>query len=90
MATNKICHYCKVAPAVTRDHIIPKSKGGPKLVWNIVRACQRCNREKADKWPTCTCPKCKKAIWLFAAMLMKGETGIGPVTEPVPDYQRVR
>ena len=67
-----LCHYCKVAPGSTRDHIIPKSRGGPTARWNIVAACSRCNHRKANKWPECTCQKCKQAVWRYDA-LMRGE-----------------
>jgi 5-methylcytosine-specific restriction endonuclease McrA len=54
------CHYCG-RPATSWDHIVPKSKGGPGTKDNLVEACQPCNRFKADKAPTCLCPKCRKA-----------------------------
>lgn len=33
----------------TRDHIIPKSKGGPDVLENMQPACERCNRLKNDR-----------------------------------------
>lgn len=33
---------------VTRDHQLPKSRGGTKDPQNLVIACERCNREKAN------------------------------------------
>jgi len=44
------CHYCGKLVAIsriTRDHKIPKSKGGIGKE-NIVPACRSCNTEKAD------------------------------------------
>lgn len=47
------CAYCKreliayTATHPTRDHIMPKSKGGRKTVW----ACKLCNGVKADMLP---------------------------------------
>lgn len=56
------CHYCGVAPGVTADHVIPKSRGGTNNPWNLVPACVRCNQAKADLVPTCQCPFCQDAI----------------------------
>lgn len=48
------CQYCGVKQhprELTLDHVIPESKGG-KWSWeNLVTACQKCNRRKADKTP---------------------------------------
>lgn len=35
----------------TKDHIIPKSKGGPSKLSNYQTMCTRCNRAKSDKMP---------------------------------------
>lgn len=34
---------------MTRDHILPKSKGGPETLENMQTMCTRCNCKKADK-----------------------------------------
>jgi 5-methylcytosine-specific restriction endonuclease McrA len=66
------CHYCgqyfdptdkHLRP--TRDHIIPRAKGGPDAAWNECRACARCNTKKKDDWPTCPCIKCRTATKIF-------------------------
>lgn len=55
-----LCHYCqcilnfdgpssKNKSYATKDHIIPKSKGGTHDPENIVIACQKCNHLKANK-----------------------------------------
>lgn len=36
----------------TKDHIIPKSKGGLSAIWNYQLMCESCNMEKADTLPT--------------------------------------
>ena len=49
-----VCMYCG-EPAreseLTRDHIVPTSRGG-KDVWNnVVAACKRCNQRKGNRLP---------------------------------------
>jgi 5-methylcytosine-specific restriction endonuclease McrA len=36
---------------MTRDHIIPRSKGGSEGIENMQTMCSRCNGKKADKLP---------------------------------------
>lgn len=36
---------------MTRDHIIPKSKGGPNTLDNLQTMCSPCNSKKGDKLP---------------------------------------
>lgn len=48
------CFYCGKSLSwdeKTIDHVIPKSKGGPHRVWNLVLACRTCNQVKADSDP---------------------------------------
>lgn len=47
-----ICMYCGdkfKRQLLTRDHIMPLSKGGPNRWENCVTACKHCNGKKADK-----------------------------------------
>jgi hypothetical protein len=68
------CHYCKVklycqlcfpvqgvrhARPITRDHIIPKSRGG-KGGKNLIGSCFPCNQDKADRMPEEPKPAKKK------------------------------
>lgn len=49
------CFYCTkdlTWEEKTIDHVIPRSKGGPHRVWNLVLACLQCNQEKDDNDPT--------------------------------------
>jgi hypothetical protein len=49
-----VCQYChkdiKFSLA-TKDHLLPKSKGGADYDQNIVLACKKCNNKKASKFP---------------------------------------
>jgi len=36
---------------LTRDHIIPRSRGGKDVWTNVATACQRCNHAKGAKTP---------------------------------------
>lgn len=51
---NHICLYCgqTFSPAqLTRDHIIPRSRGGEDRWTNVVTACARCNHAKGARTP---------------------------------------
>ncbi|MCC7316479.1 MAG: HNH endonuclease [Planctomycetes bacterium] len=48
------CQYCGGTPgrsALTIDHVVPRSRGGPKRWENLVAACARCNRRKGGRLP---------------------------------------
>ncbi len=42
------CWYCGSEEALTRDHILPLSKGAPDCADNIALACRRCNSSKGN------------------------------------------
>jgi 5-methylcytosine-specific restriction endonuclease McrA len=44
------CAYCGAA-AASIDHVVPRSRGGRHTWENVVAACHRCNRIKADRTP---------------------------------------
>lgn len=44
------CRYCG-DPAMTVDHLIPRSRGGTNSQVNLVAACSPCNEFKADRTP---------------------------------------
>lgn len=49
-----LCMYCGHKfndAALTRDHIIPVSKGGRDRWSNVVTACRHCNTRKGDRTP---------------------------------------
>lgn len=49
------CFYCQCQltwKEKTIDHVIPKSKGGPHRLWNLVISCLACNQAKGDSEPS--------------------------------------
>lgn len=49
-----VCQYClKKIPytQATRDHLLPRSKGGGNHDDNIVLSCKKCNTKKSNKFP---------------------------------------
>jgi hypothetical protein len=49
-----LCAYCGdilSGARLTRDHIIPFSKGGKDTWMNVVTACRPCNEKKSDRTP---------------------------------------
>ncbi len=55
-----LCLYCGKqfdSQQLTRDHVIPTSKGGTDSWTNLVTACRRCNQRKSDRTPeACNMP----------------------------------
>lgn len=46
------CAYCGCKLSLrttTREHVVPRSKGGADTLLNVVAACNACNGEKADR-----------------------------------------
>lgn len=48
---NYLCAYCGVKDPRTKDHVIPKSRGGSDDLSNLVWACNRCNSKKGARTP---------------------------------------
>ena len=46
---NAVCSCCGLAGRLTKDHIVPKSRGGKSDKGNIQLLCAHCNRVKADR-----------------------------------------
>jgi 5-methylcytosine-specific restriction endonuclease McrA len=47
-----LCAYCSARltkRSVTRDHVVPQSRGGPSTPDNLVPCCGPCNRQKSNK-----------------------------------------
>ena len=44
-----VCIYCGEKRALTLEHILPRSRGGPDVADNAVFVCQTCNSSKGDK-----------------------------------------
>ena len=53
----RFCRYCSVLltksgpTKATKDHVVPRSKGGSNARYNIVMACYACNQAKDDSIP---------------------------------------
>jgi hypothetical protein len=50
----QICAYCGTMLSIsklTRDHIVPFSRGGKDTWMNVVTACRGCNEKKSDRTP---------------------------------------
>lgn len=61
------CHYCGERGGATTDHIVPMALGGPASdPRNFVRACLKCNNQKAATMTDCYCRTCAAAVALFA------------------------
>ena len=48
------CRYCGTAvtnETANIDHRIPWRHGGPTRLWNLVTACQPCNKDKSNRNP---------------------------------------
>ncbi len=48
---NNCCAYCGSAGKLTRDHVVPLSRGGLHQPDNIVPACKSCNSGKNNRLP---------------------------------------
>lgn len=47
------CAYCgDTAGPFHKDHVVPRSRGGPDTPANLVNACVKCNTEKGDRLPS--------------------------------------
>lgn len=48
------CQYCGLRISMrtgTRDHVLPRSRGGRDVLSNVVTACHGCNAAKGDRTP---------------------------------------
>lgn len=64
------CHYCRSARGETKDHIVPKKRGGGDIN-NIVRACADCNSRKGHKMPVCDCETCWNAVIVWQQAMLE-------------------
>lgn len=48
-----VCIYCnEPIDTAHRDHVVPRSRGGPDTAANIVVCCAKCNQAKGDQLPS--------------------------------------
>lgn len=45
------CVNCGSPEELTLDHIVPKSKGGPRIFENLQTMCRTCNQRKGNRLP---------------------------------------
>lgn len=61
------CLWCgrpfSVLVPATRDHVVPRVKGGPSWVENEVAACRRCNGERGHQAPVAWFEECRDRGW---------------------------
>lgn len=84
------CHYCKGRVRVgrdhaenmrlgdklaTKDHIVPKSMGGPGVTENFVLACKGCNEKRGDNLYYCACAFCVATVAAFMERHFGGTFG---------------
>jgi hypothetical protein len=85
------CHYCNSrAKPLTLDHIVPRSRGGTNDYRNLVAACKRCNQDKGNRLPTCTCERCQHAIDFHWQWLMEQRGDRAELLAKVDDLYRSR
>lgn len=48
---------------VTREHLVPRTKGGPSWLENEVPACRRCNRERGHRGIVDWLGECERRGW---------------------------
>lgn len=74
------CFYCGKPLSFgggTLDHHLPRARGGPSAVYNLVLCCRACNREKGDAvppdWEGTVCALFSRAVGDGALPLPPGE-----------------
>lgn len=74
------CAYCDSTNHLIVEHFIPRAKGGPHVLGNILPACQRCNVSKRDHEPEqwyCSQPFFTLTRWRkILAVLGKGKASV--------------
>ncbi len=90
-----ICQYCRCRlqeDNFTFDHVLPRSRGGATSWENVVAACGKCNRKKANRTPKearmalLSVPR-KPQLTVFTVMAALRSTG--PIPEQWRDFVRV-
>lgn len=45
------CRFCGITSRLTKDHYVPRSRGGSDHLSNLIILCHDCNRKKGDLYP---------------------------------------
>ena len=51
VAQGQRCAYCDASQSLQWEHIVPRSRGGPDTIDNLVISCAKCNRDKGARNP---------------------------------------
>jgi 5-methylcytosine-specific restriction endonuclease McrA len=54
--------FARLVPP-TREHVVPRLKGGPSWPENEVAACRRCNAERGHRGPVDWLEECRRRGW---------------------------
>ena len=78
---DNLCAYCGNDKNLVIEHFIPRAKGGPHAIGNILPACHDCNTSKRDHDPETwyrSRPYFSEARWRkILKVLGKGRAGVG-------------
>lgn len=85
------CAYCGATEGLQWDHIIPKSRGGPDTIDNLVLACGPCNAEKGARDPIEWCRPMRRLVprvvmGKFLKLVLARNAEAGTLDDPLPHH----